>query len=383
MARLGQMIERALAWEPMNSYCWSLWAEWFAVLGRSDAREWTLREMSRLFPDDEVSRVELARMLMRRGEVYWDEAEHWLRQASERNPDGKHSRVVLANLLMNRGKNRFAESEFLLRRVLDQEPNNEAALSSIERLDVRRGQFGNDENLLADLRMHHDDAWDFSHLDRLYGNAGDFVDEADDGSNEDYQVDDSQAAEPRPPLSAVMEELEHRGRLGEEFANARIAGATSQSGGSTELIRTESRNGDPLAGFYSQWLMPDETPKCPPHAWAWRACQYWQQSAQDRRWHELARQFPETARESEFLRIISKCKTEECKENSRASANRWRNGCGSDDHAVSPNVEFMRREIERYSEIDPDECDEVACTVMANKAAEVPEFTLESVDLAA
>ena len=65
MARFGLMIERALAWEPMNPYCWMLWADWFEAQGRSDAREWTLREMLRLFPDNEHSRVELARLLTR------------------------------------------------------------------------------------------------------------------------------------------------------------------------------------------------------------------------------------------------------------------------------------------------------------------------------
>ena len=77
MARLGLMIERALAWEPMNPYCWTLWADWFGAHCRSDAREWTLREMLRLFPGNEVSRVELARLLIDQGEDCWDEAEHW------------------------------------------------------------------------------------------------------------------------------------------------------------------------------------------------------------------------------------------------------------------------------------------------------------------
>ena len=67
MARLGLMIERALAWEPMNPYCWMLWADWFGAHCRSDAREWTLREMLRLFPGNEVSRVELARPADRSG----------------------------------------------------------------------------------------------------------------------------------------------------------------------------------------------------------------------------------------------------------------------------------------------------------------------------
>ena len=81
MARFGLMIERALAWEPANPHCWMLWADWFKARGYREAHEWTLREMLRLFPNNEHSRVELARVLIRRGEPNWDEAEHWLRQA--------------------------------------------------------------------------------------------------------------------------------------------------------------------------------------------------------------------------------------------------------------------------------------------------------------
>ena len=107
MARFGLMIERALAWEPMNPYCWMLWADWFEAQGWSDAREWTLREMLRLFPDDQASRVELARLLVRRGEDHWDEAEHWLRQAVERSPDDEPlARVELARPSACCGKRR-------------------------------------------------------------------------------------------------------------------------------------------------------------------------------------------------------------------------------------------------------------------------------------
>ena len=40
----------------------------------------------------------------------------------------------------------------------------------------------------------------------------------------------------------------------------------------------------------------------------------------------------------------------------------------------------MHRKLERIGEINPDECEDLACTVMAGKAADVPEFTPESAD---
>ena len=84
MTRLGRMIERALIWEPANPYCWMRWADWFQARGLRDAREWTLREMVRLFPNDEHARVKLSRLLIDRGEAHWDQAEHWLRQVMQR-----------------------------------------------------------------------------------------------------------------------------------------------------------------------------------------------------------------------------------------------------------------------------------------------------------
>jgi len=136
-----------------------------------------------------------------------------------------------------------------------------------------------------------------------------------------------------------------------------------------------------LAGFYSQWLMPDETPECPPHAWAWRACLYWQESAQPDRWRELAKQFPEAARETDFLRIFAISEMADNGDARRTGATRWRARYGSNgDTALPPLVNFMRRELERIGEINPDECEELACTVMAGKAADVPEFTPEPAD---
>ena len=378
MARLGLMVERALAWEPMNPYSWMLWADWFEAQGWSDAREWTLREMLRLFPDNAVSRVELARLLTHRGEDHWDEAEHWLRQALERNPGGKHPRVELARLLMQRGKDYWDEAEHWLRQVAELDPSNEPAQAVMAELLVRRGRTADSETWPAELPKHRYTDPGLPHslnpLGNGRGSAGDGALPDDSGD----RVGDGLAI---APPSAVPEELAHRGRLAGEFARARIARALPLQLAPTERIRQDTQRGDPLAGFYSQWLMPDETPECPPHAWAWRACLYWQESAQPDRWRELAKQFPEAAWETDFLRIFAISKTADDGDARRSGATRWRARYGSDGHtALPPLVEFMHRELERIGEINPDECEELACTVMAGKAADVPEFTPEPAD---
>ena len=407
LARLGFMIERALAWEPMDSYCWMLWADWFGAQGRSDAREWTLREMLRLFPDDESSRVELARLLLDRGEDWHsEEAEHWLRQAVERIPNGEHSRVELARLLMGRteggeldeaerllrqvvernsgsehsrvelahllmhrgGDRHLDEAERLLRQVLGRNPDNEHARRGLGVLLARRSDTPDAERLPAEppgrqsvnLRF----LWPIEQMGNgmNFADDGDLLDDGEDTRGYDHL-----------PAPTVLDELARRGRLSGEFIRARIAGARLQTA-PTNQLRREARRGDALAGFYSQWLMLDETPECPPHAWAWNACLNWQELAQPGRWRDLAAEFPEAAGETDFLRILATSRAMADGDDQSGAAG-WRNRYGSDaDTESSPSVAFMCRVLERIGDISGDEREELACTVMAGKAVDVPEF---------
>ena len=378
LARLGLMIERALAWEPMDSYCWMLWADWFGAQGWSDAREWTLREVLRLFPDNESSRVELARLLPDRGEDWHsEEAEHWLRQAVERNPNGEHSRVELAHLLMRRGEGEHLdEAERLLRQAVERNPNGEHSRVELARLLMRRGEgehLDEAERLLrqavernpngehsrvelAHLLMRRGED---RHLDEAERLLGQVVERNPDNEHARggmgvllaqrshtaaperllAEFPERQPATPRSlqPLAQSgngMDSADDGDLLGDggdapdhdyltapsrlpfwmsspDAAVFRVSSSVPESPGArpqtapTEQIRREARRGDALAGFYSQWLMPDETPECPPHAWAWNACLNWQESAQPERWRNLAAEFPEAARETEFLRILA------------------------------------------------------------------------------
>jgi tetratricopeptide (TPR) repeat protein len=134
LARLSGQIERGLAWEPMNPFMWMLWANALAHQQRWAAQEWVLQETARLFPCNEPARVELARLLIRRGEDRWDEAELWLREAAEFSP--KHARVELARHLIQRGEGRWEAAE---RWLPEFSPHDESSRVELARLLIRRG----------------------------------------------------------------------------------------------------------------------------------------------------------------------------------------------------------------------------------------------------
>ena len=139
----------------------------------------------------------------------------------------------------------------------------------------------------------------------------------------------------------------------------------------TDLIRQESLKGDPLAGFYSQWLMPEETPEYPLHAWAWQACRHWQESASPDRWQRLATQFPEAAPETEFLRVLAISDNGD-----QSGAIGWRERYSSGSNGASRPVDaFMREARERLVGADSRERNELAGTVMACAAADALEFS--------
>ena len=337
MSRFGAMIERALVWEPTNPYCWMLWADWFRARGIRSAHEWTLREMLRLFPTNEHARVELARVLIDQGEESWDEAEHWLQQVMERNPESEHSRVVMARLLVLR--HRTTDAEAILTDLVQRSPGSQTARRSLDRLRVGLNSV------------------------------------TDDTLEEPRENGTPVAVDlPDPPehLHRALKELFRRARLGGEFSRARIANAHGDVAG-TDFIRDETRRGDPLAGFYSQWLMPKETPECPPHAWAWDACRHWQESAQPDSWQHLAKRFPEAAPETEFLHLLAGPDNED-----QTAAAGWRARYGTDNDTAHRAVDILMREaLEKLGRVEPHERDELALAVMACAAVDAPEFASE------
>ena len=337
MDRLGVMIERALIWEPANPYCWMLWAEWFKIQSRRDAHEATLREMLRLFPSSVHARVELALLLISCGDACWDEAEYHLRNAMDQDPNDGHPCVVMARLLALH--HRPSEAEAMLSEFLERRPDDAAVQESLDQLQAH--------SYPDTAATAFDDAWD---------------DEVQEGpDHEDSPIS----------LPDALQELLRRGNLAGEFSRARIAMA-HRLDPPTDLIRRESLKGDPLAGFYSQWLMPEKTPESPPHAWAWKACRYWQASASPDDWRYLATQFPEAVPETEFLRVLA---TPGGGDQSGPIGH-----CSGNNGASRAVDAFMHEAQERLVDASPRERDELAVAVMACAAADARDVLWESAD---
>ncbi len=331
MTRLGLMIERSLVWEPTDPYSWMLWARWFQDQGRRDAHEATLREMLRLFPGNAVAQIELARLLINQGEVGWDEAEHWLNQAREQDSDGGRSQEVMDQLLNSRRRrDELVES-------LGRHPDDRVSRRSVDRL--RSGIYiGTAANAVGDGRD--------TEIKEAIGSGGE-----------------------RIRLSHAVYELCRRGILAGEFSRAQIAKTRGRIA-PTDSIRKEALRGDPLAGFYSQWLLPEETPECPPHAWSWNACRHWQDSENADRWRHLAENFPEAIPETEFLRVL--CATDDGDQ----AAERWRVRYGSVNCTAPRAVDFyMRQAQKRLAIAGPSERQGIAVAVMACAAADASELT--------
>lgn len=183
--------------------------------------------------------------------------------------------------------------------------------------------------------------------------------------------DDSHANQVPTSLPRALKELFRRGRIGSEFNQALIA-RTRGNVTRTEFIRAETRKGDPLAGLYSQWLMPEETPECPPHAWAWNACRYWQESAGSDRWRHLSLQFPGAAPETEFLRILAASRDAE----NQSEVADWRKRYDTDSDESTARA-FMSEALKRVSAMSSEEREESALTVLACGAVGALEFVSE------
>ena len=317
LARFGVMIERGLVWEPANPYCWTLWAKWCQTQGRRDAQEAILRETLRLFPRDAAAQVELARLLIDRGERYWREAEHYLRSTMDGDSNNGPAHVVKARLRL--AQTRHDDAEKVLVDFLARNPSNRHAHAALK--ELRSGR-------LATAPV--------ARTGKLNDNA-----------------------------AGALREVLRRSDLAVEFNRARIAGHVN---GQTKLIRQESHRGDALAGFYSQWLKLPDTPRCPPHAWSWNACLHWQTSESASGWSELETHFPEAVSETRFLRMLA------LPDSSNGTGPRYRNARSD---AMSRPVDMAMRdwwELAEAGDLDRSQRDDIACTVMACAAIDTPEF---------
>ena len=329
MRRLGDMIERAMVWEPSNAYCWMLWAEWFETQGHDDAHQWVLREATRVFPDNEAALTELARSLMKVGADDLTEAERLLWRATSIAPHSGQSHMVLAQLLRETG--RLAQAKAVLEGFLQREPDDEPIRNALEQASHSR--------------------------------AGREVAAPSQVVGGDSQLVAFRAKDDHHVMNRVLKELKRRGDLGREFNKARtamdIAAVTE-----TPLIDQQANVGDTLAGFYSQWLAPETTPQPPPHAWAWKSCALWQSNYRD--WEALAGRFPELAPQTHFLRVLD----------TGEGASVWRNQYATQVTDVHKSaMVFMADCLSRIEGTLPTERDEIALAVMASAATNTLDLT--------
>ena len=329
MVRFGAMIERALVWEPANPYCWMLWAEWFKAQGIDEVQEAILRETLRLFPRNAAAQVELARLLITWGRDHWAEARHYLCHTIEQDPNSGHAHVVMARLLVLLEEPDVAQRT--LASFLARDPGNSEAREALKKL-----QAGTHTYAAMDHESDNRPKWQAASTDM-------------------------------PQVApAAPQEVWRRGGLAGEFSRARIGGRGTVQ---TTLIKQEARNGDALAGFYSQWLKLPNTPECPPNAWAWKACQHWQESAPSDVWERLAESFPQAASETHFLRALAWPKTSHgAGQHGRHFTN------GTSDRPVDT---VMREcgELVESSDLDHNQRESIACVLMACAAVDAPVFS--------
>jgi len=319
---LQQMIERGLSLEPMDPFIWMLWANCLAHLNQPEAQEWVLRETVRLFPNNEPSRVELARLLMRQGDDL--QAEKWLRDVIAISPNHGHSRVMLAQFLARRGKT--SEAEELLTTFLARNSQNPKAREVLEHIQQGRVDF-------TELDFEVEDASDeyaIARPFRFVKTTGSFKRHEISSLSDATQISPSSVAIPQPsnlpkinsPLpqkiatESVTEvtsdadeamntvQLSSLEQLLQELQRRAVLHTAFEHEEQFATIQQNAVEGDALACFYRQWLKPHEDPKLPPHAWAAHACRLYQTTdAPAMQWEQLNRDFPEKQLLNRFLQV--------------------------------------------------------------------------------
>ncbi len=424
MRRFEFLLEQGLAWEPYNPFVWMLWADWHAKKKQFLQREWILRETVRLFPDNEPSRVELARLLIQRGEEHWDEAQKWLREVIDQHPDNEPSRVELARLLIQRGEEHWDEAEKWLREATERNPHKVQSHTELARLLMKRGKKHWDE---AEKRLHEivkqrpTDAQSHqsfalllvkrqqqseaitllenfiirtggnSHitgfLERLRGNQTVETDEAiDDDRGEPSEIEkdnivtdtvaaseEETGAESRDTASTglerIMEDIQHRASLQAQFMRTLVGKEDTDT---CENLRQLSEQGDTLAGFLQQWLNKDSLLEIPPNAWAWRASRLYQQGTEEE-WQQLEQECVDKIPYTRFLRLQAE---EKPSDNLHQQVNNWL-AQQEEDQSARPLDRYIISAQQQLTHASSDQSkrDAVVFAVCNAAAADAPEIS--------
>ncbi|RWX52415.1 Anaphase-promoting complex, cyclosome, subunit 3, partial [Candidatus Electrothrix marina] len=269
-----------------------------------EAEEW-LREAAERSPNHEPSRVELARLLINRGEEHWDEAEHWLREAAERNPDHGQSHLVWASLLAKRNKR--AEAIDLLEGFIARTGGNLHVAGFLERL--RAGQTPETDEAAEDTGLPPEIEAEHSKANTVSAPVS--------ALEEETVPDSSDAASTGiTSLERIMEDIQHRASLQAQFMRT-LSGTEDTD--TCDNLRQLSEQGDTLAGFFQQWLNKDFALEIPPNAWAWRASRLYQQGTEEE-WQQLEQECADKTPYTRFLRLQAE---EEPNDNLLQQVNNW------------------------------------------------------------
>lgn len=319
LQQLQHQLERSLELQSMNEYTWMLWAQWLAYQQHHDAREWVLRETVRLFPNHGSSRVELARLLKKRGDTA--QAERWLREGVDMSLNNESSCVELARLLMARHDAQSDnEAERLLLDVTGMNPNHAQSHVVLAQFWYRKGKREQAIELLSEFIKRNPHARRANKVLTVIRSddkqalallADEELDE-DIGRNSDSvlrRMEDGKAAtltetpsasEPLDSsLQTLLAELEQRARWQIAFGEQR-----------TDELQRAAEHGDTLALFYLQSLTPVDVNLLPPNVFALHANHLWRQSGgaepnqnHHADWQALKQQFPQQRDCLEFLSL--------------------------------------------------------------------------------
>jgi hypothetical protein len=262
---------------------------------------------------------------MRRGEQHWGEAEQLLRAVVGFSPRNEHSRLILATLLYRRGAVHHAESKHLLETILAGSPANEPA----RQLMVQWFETDHEAVPVSSDWMPDDtdyETFEQADADTAPAPASDaFIDDSYELASLVPQSgipattpatlaagpsDSSATPVVSPPVAPItpafwqaMQRLRGRGELQTAFmATVTAPGFTPDATALPERLTSAAERGDPLAGFYTQWLAPSTALEPPPSAWAWRACRLWQSGCADTAvWQGLLIEFPEHKAATKFV----------------------------------------------------------------------------------
>jgi tetratricopeptide (TPR) repeat protein len=325
-----------------------------------------LREVVERNPNNEPSRVELARLLMRLGND--KEAEYYLREVVERNPNDEHSRVELARLLIQRyykdsqeNENQIKEAEDLLKEIIEHNFKDGQSHVVLAKLWLKQTRISEAKDLLTQYLSYCPQKNKVREL--LIGiknnsfNASTWLEFDNDTiinppkTNNTPHNNHSVNHTMPENLTDLLTELQRRAQLQIEFNQATHL----------ETIETQAKQGDALAYFYWQWLQPEIDLKAPPHAWSAQACRLYQTHADKENWQVLKQSFPEYQEITRFLQLQTHADEKE--------TTLLLDKLSSDNETLSPMQQFIYKAL-KNNKTD----NKIVLAVLSSAAISPPQF---------